>query len=144
MAHFHPLLTFKFRFDPNLSRQDRFLVLFLQISLTLFASFMLFRDLDKPVDSLSQSGVTAGIPLQSLISPLICVFAFSFFLLGPLPTTFSDCLCTKYILDDVPDFSELAENEFFQEEEQPLAAGFGPATDADESRHFAGDKLDEN
>lgn len=94
---------------------------------------MLFRNLDKPMDSPSQSGEAADLPLRSLITPLICIFAFSFFLLGPLPTALYDCLCTKYILDDVPDFSELAESEFFQEEEQPLAAGFSPAIDQDDN-----------
>lgn len=94
---------------------------------------MLFRNLDKPTNSLSQSGGALDLPLESLIAPLICTFAFSFFLLGPLPTALYDCLCTKYILDHVPDFSELDENEFFQEEEQPLAAGFGPAINQDDN-----------
>ena len=47
LVNFHHVLQFLYRFDPTFSRTDRFLVYFLQLSLVTFASFVLFRNLDK-------------------------------------------------------------------------------------------------
>lgn len=46
LSNFHPLLAFKFRYDPILSRQNRFLLLYLKISIISLISFILFRNVD--------------------------------------------------------------------------------------------------
>lgn len=112
LANFHPLLTFWYRFDPNFSRSDRFLVLLLQVALTLFASFMLFRNIDKP----DPSGKELDIPSNEYLAFFLCFFGFAFLTISPLPSPFYDCLRSKYILNEMPNFDELSENEYMAED----------------------------
>ena len=112
LANFHPLLTFWYRFDPNISRTDRFVILYLQVSLTLFASFMLFRNLDKP----DSTGAELIISTGQYVAYFLCLVGFSFFTISPLPTPFYDCLRTKYFMNEMPNFDDLSENEYLNVE----------------------------
>ena len=112
LANFHPLLTFWYRFDPNFSRSDRFLVLLLQVSLTLFASFMLFRNMDKP----DPAGKELEISSNEYVAFFLCFVGFALLTLSPLPSPFYDCLRSKYILNEMPNFDDLSENEYLAED----------------------------
>lgn len=112
LVNFHPLLTFWFRFDPNFSRSDRFVVLLLQVSLTLFASFMLFRNMDKP----DPAGKELEISTNEYLAFFFCFIGFAFLTVSPLPTPFYDCLRSKYILNEMPNFEDLSENEYLAED----------------------------
>jgi len=108
LANFHPLLTFWYRFDPNLSRSDRFIILLLQVSLTLFASFMLFRNMDKP----DPGGKELKISGDEYLTFFLSFLGFSLLTIGPFPSPFYNCLRTKYILNEMPDFDDISENEY--------------------------------
>jgi len=112
LANFHPLLTFWYRFDPNLSRSDRFVVLLLQVSLTLFASFMLFRNMDKP----DPAGKELKISTNEYVAFFLSFIGFALLTISPLPTPLYDCLRSKYILNEMPNFDDLSENEYLAED----------------------------
>ena len=91
LTNFHPLLSFKFRYDPNFSRQDRFLLLFLKISLISFLSFILFRNID--IESTSDLALIDASykkykypDISEMKAPIMCMFLLSFLLL-PTPKT---------------------------------------------------------
>lgn len=54
ITNFHHILQFLHRFDPTFSRSDRFLIYFLQLSIVTFASFIMFRNLDKATQATNQ------------------------------------------------------------------------------------------
>jgi hypothetical protein len=89
-------MTFKYRFDPSMARQDRFLLLFAKISIINFGSFWFFRNLDIEVDGLYT------FPWDQIMIPIVCVIAFSFLLL-PVPRFISHLFEIKYLLTELPD-----------------------------------------
>ena len=54
MINYHPLIGLYHRFDPKVSRYDRFLVFFLQLSLLSLMSFLFLRNIDPEKEELSE------------------------------------------------------------------------------------------
>jgi hypothetical protein len=96
LTQFHPFLSFKYRFDPTISRQDRFLMLFAKITFITFTSFQLFRKLD-----VEEDGVYV-FPKYKVVGPIVCMILFSVVVL-PLPYCVSKLFEIKYLLTDLPD-----------------------------------------
>lgn len=68
--------------------------------------------MDKP----DPFGKELSIPTYEYIAFFSCFIGFALFTISPLPTAFYDCLRTKFILNEMPNFDDLSENEYLAED----------------------------
>jgi hypothetical protein len=78
LTQFHPFFSFQYRFDPNVSRQDRFLQVFTKISVITFGSFWFFRGIDKEING------EYKFPREEFLKPAMYMILFSILVL-PFP-----------------------------------------------------------
>lgn len=99
LSQFHPFFQLKYRFDPAVSRLDRFLFCYLQISILALACFLSLRKVDEPDLNTGEFVFRSEV----LVMPAILSVAFSFLLLSPLPSRLLSLFEIKYVMQEIPE-----------------------------------------
>lgn len=89
-SQFHPVFTMKYRFDPCITRSDRFLFSYMQLTLLCILSFLIFRETDMPNPDTGR----LEFKVSMLYFPALLTIGFSLLLLSPLPSFFTSLMQT--------------------------------------------------